>query len=66
MAQTSPEDPDIYWQITVKAPFADSNVVFLPGHMYRVRQVVYDALRADAACGPCIDTATLLPDTQPV
>jgi hypothetical protein len=50
-----PADPDIYWQITVAAPFEALNVVFLPGHMYRVRQIVYNQIQAQC------DTAVIVP-----
>jgi hypothetical protein len=53
-----PEPPDVYWEITVAGPVPSTtyNVIFLPGHTYRVRQRVYDEIQAQCA------TAQQVPD----
>jgi hypothetical protein len=60
MAQPGPSDPDIYWEITVVAPFPALNVLFLPGRTYRVRQAVYNTIKSQCA------TAIIVPDGTPV
>jgi hypothetical protein len=60
LAQTAPDDPNVYWEITVVAPFPALNVLFLPGHTYRVRQSVYDTIKGQCA------TATIVPENVSV
>ena len=47
------------WDITVKGPVAECNVLFVPGHSYRVTQRVYDEIKDSCA------TAAIVPDSEP-
>jgi hypothetical protein len=60
-AEPAPADPGriVRWDVTVGAPFVSHNIAFLPGRRYRVRQRVYDDIKAN-----CL-TAARVPDHVP-
>jgi hypothetical protein len=47
------------WDITVAKPVAECNVMFVPGHKYRVSQRVYDEIKNDCA------TAAVVAEGEP-
>jgi hypothetical protein len=61
-----PSPDSTYFDITVSKPFTAVNVIFLPGHTYRVRQTVLDGIKADSASAACIASESLVPDYVPV